>query len=142
MPEMQKCLCRVCTETTFYYYYFLFMGDITGAIVKLQCNNTKYKPVEATAKTDKNGYFFLMPKNVTTAASHKCKAFLVSSPSKTCNVPTNLHSGSTGAILIPAPVTPPGTAAPKPAPVPSLPYQIFNVGPFAFEPSKKVPCPP
>lgn len=102
-----------------------------GAVVKLQCNNTKYRPVEATATTDRNGYFFLMPKNVTTAASHKCKVFLVSSPLKTCNVPTNLHAGSVGAILVPV----------TKLPVPPPPYQIFNVGPFAFEPSKKIPCP-
>ncbi|KAM7525088.1 hypothetical protein LguiA_014990 [Lonicera macranthoides] len=108
---------------------------LLGAVVKLQCNNTKY-PLVQKAKTDKNGYFFIMaPKTVTTYAFHKCKVTLISSPMPTCNKPTNLHYGLKGGILIPS-VKPPPPHLPT-----SLPYQVFNVGPFAFEPSAKTPCP-
>ncbi|KAL6567401.1 hypothetical protein OROGR_001069 [Orobanche gracilis] len=103
-------------------------APLAGAVVKLQCNNTKYGLVEQS-KTDKNGYFFFMPHKLTTAAFHKCKIFLVSSPVAACSVPTNLHGGSAGASLIP-------TAR---APV-KAPFQLFSVGPFAFEPHKKLPC--
>lgn len=127
LSSTQKQFCSISIS----WLMFGVTNKSAGAVVKLQCNNTKYRPVEATATTDRNGYFFLMPKNVTTAASHKCKVFLVSSPLKTCNVPTNLHAGSVGAILVPV----------TKLPVPPPPYQIFNVGPFAFEPSKKIPCP-
>ncbi|KAL2473634.1 Non-classical arabinogalactan protein 30 [Forsythia ovata] len=104
-------------------------SPLAGAVVKLQCNNTKWGLVEQT-KTDKNGYFFFKPSKLTTAAFHKCKVFLISSPLVTCSVPTNLGSGASGAILIPSL---------KP-PVKPLPFQLFTVGPFAFEPAKKVPC--
>ncbi|GFP95482.1 pistil-specific extensin-like protein [Phtheirospermum japonicum] len=101
-------------------------APLPKAVVKLQCNNTKYGLVEQT-KTDKNGYFLFTPQKVTTMAFHKCKVFLVSSPVAHCNVSTNLRAGIAGAILIPDP---------KPPVTTSL-YQYFNVGPFAFEPSKK-----
>lgn len=103
----------------------------TGAAVKLQCNNTKYRLVEQVT-ADKNGYFFIMPKMLTTAGSHKCKVFLVSSPKANCSVPTNLHGGAGGAILKPS-TKPPVTDRP-------LPFQLFTVGPFAFEPHKNVSC--
>ncbi|KAL0300714.1 UNVERIFIED_CONTAM: hypothetical protein Sradi_6348200 [Sesamum radiatum] len=100
-----------------------------GAVVKLQCNDTKQSLVEQT-KTDKNGYFFFMPPKLTTPTAHKCKVLLVSSPLPQCGVPTNLHGGATGATLIPA-VKPP---------VKKQPFELFTVGPFAFEPHKKLPC--
>ncbi|KAI3456254.1 hypothetical protein Pfo_012917 [Paulownia fortunei] len=108
-------------------------APLAGAVVKLQCNNTKYSLVEQ-AKTDKNGYFFFMPQKLTTSGFHKCKVFLVSSPLPTCSVPTNLHGGAAGAILIPTP-KPPVTTPIKPPP-----FELFTVGPFAFEPPKKLPC--
>ncbi|KAL6562123.1 hypothetical protein OROGR_003130 [Orobanche gracilis] len=103
-------------------------SPLAGAVVKLQCNNTKYGLVEQT-KTDKNGYFFFMPQKLTTAAFHKCKVFLVSSPVAACNVSTNLHGGSAGALLVPTVKSPV-----------KAPFQLFSVGPFAFEPHKKLPC--
>ncbi|KAG6416598.1 hypothetical protein SASPL_124031 [Salvia splendens] len=103
---------------------------LAGAVVKLQCNNSKTGMVE-TKTSDKNGYFFFMPQKLTTSGSHKCKVFLVSSPSAACNVPTNLHGGALGAILLRKPVD----APPKP-----LPFELFTVGPFAFEAAKKLPC--
>lgn len=100
-------------------------------MVKLQCNNSKTSLVEQKT-TDKNGYFFFMPQKLTTSGSHKCKVFLISSPSAACSVPTNLHGGAVGAILA---RKPPVDTPPKP-----LPFELFTVGPFAFEAAKKLPC--
>ncbi|KAL4330558.1 hypothetical protein AHAS_Ahas13G0412100 [Arachis hypogaea] len=62
---------------------------LLDATVKLQCNNTRYKLVQ-TAKTDKNGYFFLeAPKSITTYGAHKCNVVLVSAPNGL--KPSNLH---------------------------------------------------
>lgn len=96
----------------------------TGATVKLTCKNTKYKQ-EATAKTDKNGYFFLQaPKTVTSFGAHKCTVSLVSSPMAKCSKPSNLHGGLKGATLRPE----------KPFTANKLPFILYTVGPFAFEP--------
>ena len=96
--------------------------EIAGAVVKLECNNTKYRLVQ-TGKTDKNGYFYIeAPKTITTFGGHKCKAFLVSAP--TGLKPSNLHGGVTGSILKPE----------KPFVSQKLPFLLYNVGPFAFEP--------
>ncbi|KAK6154729.1 hypothetical protein DH2020_008977 [Rehmannia glutinosa] len=108
-------------------------SPLAGAVVKLVCNNTKTSLVEQT-KTDKKGYFFFRPQKLTTAGYRKCRAYLVSSPSAKCSVPTNLHGGATGAILIPSVVPPVKT--PKKTP----PFSLFTVGPFAFEAHKKLPC--
>ena len=97
---------------------------LAGAVVKLQCNNTKY-PVVQTAKTDKNGYFFLTaPKTITSNVVNNCKLFLVSSPLTKCNKPSNLNDGLKGAILRPEI----SYVADK------LPFILYTVGPFAFEP--------
>ncbi|PIA36641.1 hypothetical protein AQUCO_03300089v1 [Aquilegia coerulea] len=100
---------------------------ITGAVVRLQCNNTRI-PFELQAKTDKNGYFFLhtAPK-LSNYGIHKCKAFIVSSPLNSCRTPTDLHQGVTGAVL----------RYERPSPKPNQ-YALFTVGPFAFEPTS---CP-
>lgn len=97
---------------------------MAGATIKLQCNNTKY-PLVVKTNTDKNGYFFITaPKTITTFGAHKCKVFLVSSPSATCSKPSDLHAGLSGAILRPH----------KPFMSEKLPFLLYNVGPFAFEP--------
>ncbi|MBA0778172.1 hypothetical protein Gotri_006067, partial [Gossypium trilobum] len=97
---------------------------ILGATVKLTCKNTKYKQ-EATAKTDKNGYFFLQaPKTVTSFGAHKCTVSLVSSPMAKCSKLSNLHGGLKGATLRPE----------KPFTANKLPFILYTVGPFAFEP--------
>ncbi|XP_031266510.1 non-classical arabinogalactan protein 31-like [Pistacia vera] len=99
-------------------------SPVLGATVKLQCNNTKY-PQEVQTKTDKNGYFFLQaPKTVTNYGAHKCKVSLVSSPMPSCQKPSLLHAGAIGAILKPE----------KPFTVNKLPFFLYSVGPFAFEP--------
>lgn len=98
--------------------------EIAGAVVKLECNNSRY-PLAETAKTDKNGYFYLeAPKTITTYGAHKCKVFLVSSPSATCQMPSNFHGGIVGATLKPE----------KPFVADKLPFLLYTVGPLAFEP--------
>ncbi|GMI72831.1 arabinogalactan protein 30 [Hibiscus trionum] len=97
---------------------------IHNATVKLTCKNTKYKQ-EATAKTDKNGYFFLQaPKTITSFGAHKCTVSLLSSPLASCSKPTDLHGGIKGAALRPE----------KPFTANKLPFILYTVGPFAFEP--------
>lgn len=98
---------------------------IAGAVVKLQCNNTKYKLVE-TSKSDKNGYFYFeAPKSITTYGAHKCNVVLVGAPYGL--KPSNLHSGVTGAVLRPE----------KPFLSKKLPFVLYTVGPLAFEPKCK-----
>ncbi|XVE88063.1 hypothetical protein DITRI_Ditri19aG0038500 [Diplodiscus trichospermus] len=97
---------------------------ILGATVKLTCKNTKYKQV-VQAKTDKNGYFFVeAPKTVTSFGAHKCTVSLLSSPLASCSKPSNLHGGLKGATL----------RFEKPFTANKLPYILYTVGPFAFEP--------
>ncbi|KAL3345294.1 hypothetical protein AABB24_024317 [Solanum stoloniferum] len=116
---------------------------LQGAKVKLECNNTKKKLVE-NSETDKNGFFWILPKLLSSGAYHKCKVFLVSSNNSYCNVPTNYNDGKSGALLKYTPL--PTATAPAPAthlPVikpPTPKYDFFTVGPFGFEASKKVPC--
>nr|XP_043625027.1 non-classical arabinogalactan protein 31-like [Erigeron canadensis] len=108
---------------------------LQGAEVMLTCNNTKY-PLRVKGTTDKNGYFFIKPvKTLTTYGSHTCRVSLLTSPMATCNAPTNLHAGVKGSLLVPGKNPPLSTPDAKP-----LPYEVFNVGPFAFEPSSKTPC--
>ncbi|KAL8235607.1 hypothetical protein R6Q59_016688 [Mikania micrantha] len=110
---------------------------LQGAEVLLTCNNSHY-PLKVKGTTDKNGFFFIMPpKTLTTFGVHKCKVTLLKSPNAKCNHPTNLHYGVKGATLVPAP-TPIGSKLPAP---PLLPFDVFTVGPFAYEPSKKTVCP-
>ncbi|KAG5622558.1 hypothetical protein H5410_007776 [Solanum commersonii] len=109
-------------------------SPIQGAVVKLACNNTKYH-LTSLGTTDKNGFFFIQPKWLTTAGYHKCKVFLAKSPKAECSVPTNFHNGESGAMLIPAPPSPMTLSKPAEPEV-----KLFNVGPFAFEPSKNLPC--
>ncbi|KAJ9168825.1 hypothetical protein P3X46_020309 [Hevea brasiliensis] len=99
-------------------------SPLSGATVKLQCNNTK-QAQEAKATTDKNGYFFLeAPKKVTNYGAHKCKVSLVSAPNTACSKPTDLHGGVSGGILRPE----------KKYVSNQLPFVLYTVGPFAFEP--------
>ncbi|XP_076942266.1 uncharacterized protein LOC143612083 [Bidens hawaiensis] len=109
---------------------------LKGAKVLLTCNNTKY-PLRVKGTTDSNGFFFIMPpKTLTTFGVHKCKATLLSSPKATCNHPTNLHYGVKGAPLVPTP-----KLVGSKLPTPPLPFDVFTVGPFAYEASKKTICP-
>ncbi|OAY24824.1 non-classical arabinogalactan protein 31 [Manihot esculenta] len=99
-------------------------SPLPGATVKLQCNNTKYS-LEAKATTDKNGYFFLQaPKKITNYGAHKCKVSLFSAPNTACSKPTNMHGGVSGGNL----------RAEKKYVSNQLPFVLYTVGPFAFEP--------
>uniref|UniRef100_A0A7N0R9B5 Uncharacterized protein n=1 Tax=Kalanchoe fedtschenkoi TaxID=63787 RepID=A0A7N0R9B5_KALFE len=103
---------------------------LPGAVVKLQCNNTVY-PQEVKTATDKNGYFFIQaPKTVTSYGAHKCKAWLVGSPDKNCDQPTDLYGGSSGSYLW----------IDRRNAAENLPFDLFSAGPFAFEPAKSVNC--
>ncbi|KAL8113020.1 uncharacterized protein LOC141663588 [Apium graveolens] len=106
---------------------------LEGAVVKLQCKNTRY-PVVVQTTTDKNGQFLINgPKTVSTYGYHKCKVFLVSSPDNACNIPTNLHGGVQGAMLMRS-SKPPGYAQT------SADYDLFKAGPFAFDHTADHPC--
>ncbi|CAL9026104.1 unnamed protein product [Prunus brigantina] len=99
-------------------------SPLQGATVKLQCNDTK-KPLVVKANTDKKGYFFITaPKHITSHGAHKCKVSLVSSPSASCSKPSDFQGGLRGAILKPE----------KPFVSGKLPFFLYSVGPFAFEP--------
>ncbi|XP_058201808.1 non-classical arabinogalactan protein 31-like [Rhododendron vialii] len=98
---------------------------LLGAVVKLECNNTK-QPREWYGKTDKNGYFLItVEKKLSSFGAHSCKLYLVSSPSPACKKPTDLLHGEKGALL---------RWPQKPS---KFPFELFTVGPFAFEPYNK-----
>ena len=107
--------------------YLLLKDDdivlkIKGAIVKLQCNNTKYKLV-LKAKTDKKGYFYIGgPKNIAGYSTRHCNVVLVSAPKVL--KPSNLHGGISGALLKPV----------KRTMSKGVYVKLYSVGPFAFEP--------
>ncbi|GAU42907.1 hypothetical protein TSUD_86450 [Trifolium subterraneum] len=95
---------------------------LLGAIVKLECNNTKHELV-LTDKTDKNGHFYIEgTKHITSYGAHKCNVVLVSAPNGL--KPSNLKGGLTGAALKPK----------KSFVSKGLPFFLYNVGPLAFEP--------
>ncbi|XP_062095986.1 non-classical arabinogalactan protein 31-like [Humulus lupulus] len=99
---------------------------VEAAIVILHCKNTKYS-LFATGKTDKNGYFVIKPKFLTTYGVHKCTVSLLKSPLPNCQKPSMLHGGDKGGILRPE--------MPK-FPVDKRAAVYYSVGPFAFEPKK------
>ncbi|KAJ4977452.1 hypothetical protein NE237_002558 [Protea cynaroides] len=93
---------------------------ILGAVVKLNGYNTML-----TTTTDKNGYFFLEAPNM--MSSYEVRKFdvsLVSSPLPLCDKVTNLNDGLTGASLRYEKIET------------KLPYELYTVGPLAFEPPK------
>ncbi|PON58400.1 Pistil-specific extensin-like protein [Parasponia andersonii] len=100
--------------------------EVAGAIVRLQCRNTKYS-LFATAKTDKHGYFLIRPNFLTTYGVHKCKVSLLYSPLPYCRKPSILHGGDKGGVL-----------RPELKSDAKLPFVLYSAGPFAFEPKK---CP-
>ncbi|KAG9151367.1 hypothetical protein Leryth_027068 [Lithospermum erythrorhizon] len=101
---------------------------LANATVKLVCAKDKFHMVQKV-KTDKNGYFYMVPPKLTTAGIGICKVLLAKSSSAKCSVPTNLHKGLKGAPL----VLPPPTKIP----IVSKKIALFTVGPFAYEAAKK-----
>ncbi|KAI3997126.1 hypothetical protein MKX01_008970 [Papaver californicum] len=99
---------------------------LPGATVKMICHG---KPRDNAlilfAVTDKNGYFFIPPtkKASDSGARKRCKVYLHSPPAHSkCQHSTYLHGGLSGAYLR-------LTVPRKP-----LPFALFTVGPFAYEP--------
>jgi len=98
----------------------IFCFEIEGAVVKLQCNNTKYKLDE----TDKDGHFSLVgPKIITIYIAKQCNVVLVSAPHGLKL--SNLHDGVTGAILRPK----------RRFVSKGVPFILLATQPLAFEPS-------
>ncbi|KAI3908354.1 hypothetical protein MKX01_027376 [Papaver californicum] len=99
---------------------------LPGATVKMICHG---KPRDNAlilfAVTDKNGYFFIPPtKKVSDSGARKrCRVYLHSPPAHSkCQQSTYIHGGLSGAYLR-------LTVPRKP-----LPFALFTVGPFAYEP--------
>ncbi|KAB2029513.1 hypothetical protein ERO13_D05G163801v2 [Gossypium hirsutum] len=98
---------------------------IPRATVRLTCKDAKNE-LTVQFKTDKNGYFFLQaPITIYNFDLHNCSVSLVSSPLRACSKPSNLNGGLKGAPLKPE----------KPSTSKKLPYVLYSVGPFAFEPT-------
>lgn len=98
----------------------MFFEDAT---VRLVCKN-RYKTVDY-AKTDKNGYFYLIARDIVTSYGIRgCRASLLSSPLPHCQRPSLLHDGLNGAIL----------RFEKSFVSGKKPFSLYTVGPFAFEP--------
>ncbi|KAK9150141.1 hypothetical protein Syun_008450 [Stephania yunnanensis] len=97
-------------------------SPLPGAVAKLECNNTR-KPITVEGVADKNGYFLIQaPKKVSTSGVHKCKVFAYATALIPCRTRTDLNGGINGAAFK-YQKTPP-----------SLPFALYTVGPFAFEP--------
>ncbi|XP_068664460.1 non-classical arabinogalactan protein 31-like [Aristolochia californica] len=102
---------------------------LAGAVAKLVCNSTKHA-ISALGKTDKNGYFLIDAVKVSSYGVHKCRVFLVSSPSEKCKLPTNINGGIKGARVFFRKVVFKGTK----------PVFLYASGPLAFAPSNKTAC--
>ncbi|KAK9152783.1 hypothetical protein Sjap_000263 [Stephania japonica] len=99
-------------------------SPLAGAVVRLECNNTR-KPIIVEGVADKNGYFFIQaPKKVSTYGVHKCKVFAYSASLIWCQTRTDLNGGISGAAL-----------KYQKTSSASLPFALYKVGPFAFDPT-------
>ncbi|KAG6393700.1 hypothetical protein SASPL_144267 [Salvia splendens] len=80
--------CKVCIRNPNSSFHLeAIMAPMEGAVVKLQCNNTNKGPWELETKTDGNAHFLFTPERVSSWGAHKCRIFLVSSPSSDCIAP-------------------------------------------------------
>ena len=75
-----------------------------GALAKLTCKAVDEVGVEKTISicsgaTDAKGYFFATVSHLDILKLKECKAYLQSSPLKTCNAPTNVNKAIDGALL-------------------------------------------
>ncbi|XP_057764487.1 uncharacterized protein LOC130985505 [Salvia miltiorrhiza] len=91
---------------------------LPGAVVKLQCNNSRKGSWEEQTKTGGKGDFSFTPVKVSSRGAHKCRVFLVSSPRGVCPLII-----SDGAVLKPAP------------PNATSPFQLFTLQPLYFYPA-------
>ncbi|CAK7338751.1 unnamed protein product [Dovyalis caffra] len=79
---------------------------IQGAVVKIACTTVEqhgYETTHFSCLTDAQGYYFktLFPSGALGHDSKlkECKAYLESSPTETCKIPTDVNNGITGALL-------------------------------------------
>ncbi|MCL7039480.1 hypothetical protein MKW94_007888 [Papaver nudicaule] len=100
------------------------------AEVRLVCHGKpKENPLKIMATTDKNGYFFILAtKKVSEyGAQKRCRVFLQSAPTNSKFIhSTHMNGGLSGAYLR-------YTKPAKP-----LPFALYTVGPFAYEPLPSV----
>ncbi|KAG7593173.1 hypothetical protein ISN45_Aa01g019890 [Arabidopsis thaliana x Arabidopsis arenosa] len=119
--------CKSCKYAAF--NTLLGAKPIEGATVKLVCKSKKN--ITAETSTDKNGYFLLLaPKTVTNFGFRGCRVYLVKSKDYKCSKVSKLFGGDVGAELKPERRPGKGTVV-----VNKLTYGLFNVGPFAFNPT-------
>ncbi|CAH8253765.1 unnamed protein product [Arabidopsis lyrata] len=119
--------CKSCKYAAF--NTLLGAKPIEGATVKLVCKSKKN--ITAETLTDKNGYFLLLaPKTVTNFGFRGCRVYLVKSKDYKCSKVSKLFGGDVGAELKPERRPGKGTVV-----VNKLTYGLFNVGPFAFNPT-------
>ncbi|KAF5188335.1 Pollen ole e 1 allergen and extensin family protein [Thalictrum thalictroides] len=80
---------------------------LKGAVTRVTCctinkNGYESAPFSILSKpADKKGYFLTtlpISEEESKSKLYKCKAYLDSSPLKSCNVPTDINKGSTGAL--------------------------------------------
>ncbi|XP_026661683.2 non-classical arabinogalactan protein 31-like isoform X1 [Phoenix dactylifera] len=122
--------CRSCKLRN--YDRLLDASPLPGAVAELRCNNSRHE-LRLNGTTNADGYFLIQApmRKVTTFGSHKCKVFLMSSPLASCNRPSNLSGGVTGAYLRFERIT-------KVGPDQSA---LFAAGYFEFSPAKTTLCP-
>ncbi|XP_010540450.1 PREDICTED: non-classical arabinogalactan protein 31-like [Tarenaya hassleriana] len=102
---------------------------VKGAVVRFMCKGKTGSVKEAI--TDEKGYFFLLaPKTVNNYGFRGCMVKLVKSANPKCSKPSKLHGGDVGGVL-----TPVKDKSKRIIVVNNLKYGLFDVGPFAFEPS-------
>ena len=89
------------------YFLYFFAYDL-GALARITClavdmNGYESAPFSVLSHpTDAKGYFFatMSPSELEDAWKlTECKAFLKKSPEETCNVPTDVNNGMSGALL-------------------------------------------
>ncbi|RZC65363.1 hypothetical protein C5167_009053 [Papaver somniferum] len=102
---------------------------LPGATVKMICHGkTQDNPLILSAVTDKGGFFFIPPtKKVSEfGAKKRCRVYLHSPPTHSkCQHSTHMNGGLSGAYL--RSIKPSKSSKP-------LPFALYTVGPFAYEP--------
>ncbi|KAI3961051.1 hypothetical protein MKW92_007742 [Papaver armeniacum] len=110
-------------------YVQFYFPTISSATVKMICHGKPQdNPLILSAVTDKGGFFFIPPtKKVSEfGAKKRCRVYLHSPPTHSkCQHSTHMNGGLSGAYL--------RSAKPSKSSKP-LPFALYTVGPFAYEP--------
>ncbi|KAK9139289.1 hypothetical protein Scep_008970 [Stephania cephalantha] len=100
---------------------------LEGAVTRVTClhlhkDGYELAPFSVLSKpTDNKGYFYItVPQNEGISKISDCRVFLNSSPSETCNVPTDVNNGVSGAV--------PGAYQV----LPNKKTELYTVGPFFY----------